>query len=147
MPRGKGTPKKGASKEGAPKKVAPKKAAPTETALKNKFQDVETRLTQLETQVRFIMDKLTTVEIRMAGPVETLASTKIQPLKKLILRLIPQGTVISTDEIRAKKDFQNYPVKDLERALLELVDEEFFDVAEGQSRWTLSGNIGLLIRR
>ena len=142
MPRSKSTPKKGVSKE-----VAPKKAAPKEITLKNKFQDIETRLSQLETQVRFIMNKLSTMEIRMAGPVETLASTKIQPLKKLILRLIPQGTVISTDEIRAKKDFQNYPVKDLERALLELVDEEFFDVAEGQSRWTLSGNIGLLIRR
>lgn len=114
---------------------------------KNKLQTIETRLSQLEKQVRFIMNKLSIMEIRMAGPVEALESTKIQPLKKLILRLIPQGTVISTDEIRNKKDLQHYQPKDIERALLELVDEECFDVAEGQSQWTLSGNIGLLIRR
>jgi len=147
MPKGKSVPKKGVSKEVAPKKAAPKKGAPKEITSKNQLLVIETRLSELEKQVRFIMEKLSTVEIRMAGPVEALESTKIQPLKKLILRLIPQGTVISTDEIRAKKDFQNYQSKDLERALLELVDEEYFDVAEGKSRWTLSGNIGLLIRR
>jgi hypothetical protein len=109
---------------------------------------LENRINLLEDQVKFIMTKLDAVDVRLASLVPTITSLKdISTIKMGIKRLIPPGESMTIDELIKSKELQNVEWRILEKTLLDLVDDEVFDVSAGKSKKKIAGNIGRLIRR
>jgi len=126
-----------------PKKSV-KKKAPT------KELSIIKRVNLLEKQVKFIMDKITSVELIISqGRSEKrgLSGKEYENLKNKIISLVKPGRSITIDQIYQTEKFKNISLEKLGKTIDELVDEELFDVSEGGSKLRIHGNIGRIIRR
>lgn len=108
---------------------------------------IESRITQLENQIHFIMDKISSIEARIGSGDRGAVMINRDQLKALLLRLIPSGKAILIDDLFAHAELRGYSFQVVEKILLDLIDEAIFDVSDGSSKLKLQGNIGLLIRR
>ena len=123
-------------------------ARTTSSAIAMPSVGFEKRLGLLEDQVKFIMNKLTVIDVKLANVHQTSSVLlDLEPLKVRIKRLIRKGESVSIDDLVNSRELKSYKWNMLEKALLDLVDDEVFDVAEGRSKKKLAGNIGRLIRR
>ncbi|MHA1449148.1 MAG: C2H2-type zinc finger protein [Candidatus Hodarchaeales archaeon] len=129
--------------------VSPKTV--TNASSKSAYQpasDYEHRIELLENQVKFIMEKLNAIDIRLSSsePVN-LEIADLRPVKKRVKQLISRGESMILDTLMKDKKMKDFRWNIVEKALLELIDDEEFDVAEGNSRIKIAGNIARLIRR
>jgi uncharacterized coiled-coil DUF342 family protein len=110
---------------------------------------INQKILQLENQIGFLMQKVSALETHLQSPQNPsfLQNGSVTKLKDLILQRTAGGKVISTDELRILPEIQPFPTQLIQQALLDLIDDEYFDVSEGSAKWKLPGNIGLLIRR
>lgn len=125
-------------------KKSVKKKAPT------KGLSITKRVNLLEKQVKFIMDKITSVELIISqrrSEKYGLSDKEYEKLKNKIISLVKPGRSITVDQIYQAEKFKNLSLEKLGKIIDELVDEEFFDVSEGGSKLMIHGNIGRIIRR
>ncbi len=131
------------NKYSKPKKTAKKKPPIKESALIK-------RVNLLEKQVKFIMDKISSVELNISqlkSGKRGISGIEYENLKNKIISLIKPGKSITIDEIYRIKEFKTLSLENLGRAIDDLVDEELFDVSEGGSKLKIHDNIGRIIRR
>ena len=127
-----------------PKKSVKKKAPTT------KESSIIKRVNLLEKQVKFIMDKITSVELVISqrrSEKRGLSGKEYENLKDKIISLVKPGRSITIDQIYQTEKFNNLSLEKLGKIIDELVDEELFDVSEGGSKLMIHGNIGRIIRR
>lgn len=111
---------------------------------------LEARINLLETQVKFMMSKIDSIEIQLAkgrvtGLIERDYSTSA--IQNVIKSKVSPGDSVSIDEIISMNELQNYPMNVIEKAIINLIDDELFDGSEGHSTQKIKKNIGRLIRR
>ncbi|MFX1366915.1 MAG: hypothetical protein ACFFAH_11240 [Promethearchaeota archaeon] len=126
-----------------PRKSVKKKPA-------KKGDTLTTRVVLLEKQVKYVMDKISSIELilsHLKPEKKGLSNNEYQNIKLKILSLIKPGRSMTIDEIYQIKEFKNYSLKKLGTAIDDLVDEELFDVSEGGSKLRIHDNIGRIIRR
>ena len=129
------------AKKAAPLKI--KKAAPSKTKL-------EERVMLLEEQVRFLITKIDNIEGQITKQRNQDRSPPlgdIKTIKRTITSLISPGDSMTIDELRTKGKFKKYSWKLLEKAIIDLIDDEIFDGAEGKSKNKVERKIGRIIRR
>jgi len=109
---------------------------------------IEKRVSLLEEQIRFIMNKLTAIDLKLSQGVPSKVSpSNLNLIKKELMKLIPRGQSMTIDKIASSLKFPETEWKTIEQAIIDLVDDEVFDVSEGRSHRKVAGNIGRLIRR
>ena len=127
-----------------PSKVAKKKPESTVTT------KIVGRVKLLEDQVRFLMSKIDSVEIKIANlKTSNLIGTDTDSLeiKNIIKSKILPGNSIAIDDLLDTRKLKKYSFEQIEKAIIDLIDDEIFDVSEGSSKIKIEGNIGRLIRR
>lgn len=125
-------------------KVAKKKPESTATT------KIVGRVKLLEDQVRFLMSKIDSVEIKIANlKTSNLIGTETDSLeiKNIIKSKILPGNSIAIDDLLDTRKLKKYSFEQIEKAIIDLIDDEIFDVSEGSSKTKIEGNIGRLIRR
>jgi len=128
----------------SPKKSVKKKTPTT------KESPIIKRINLLEKQVKFIMDKITSVELiisQQRTEKTGLSGKEYENSKNKIISLVKPGRSLTIDQIYQTKKFKNLSLEKLGRIIDELVDEELFDISEGGSKLIIHGNIGRIIRR
>lgn len=126
-----------------PRKVIKRKPAKKESTLTS-------RVVLLEKQVKYIMDKISSVELiisQLKPEKRGLSGNEYENIKKIILSLIKPGRSMTIDEIYQIKEFKSFSLEKLGKVIDDLVDEELFDVSEGGSKLKIHDNIGRIIRR
>ena len=126
-----------------PRKKA--KAKPTSSIAK-----LEKRVSLIEEQIKFLMSKIGGVEVKLA--VERTSdvigsSSDLNDIKNIIKLNVLPGNSISIDELIKIKQLQKFSMRLIEKAIIDLIDDEILDISEGRSIQKISGNIGRLIRR
>ncbi len=105
------------------------------------------RVDLLERQVRFLIEKMTVLEARGAKSHTLGDITLVQEAKHALVAFFEQGESRTIDELTAQSSLQHYPWEVLEKAVLDLVDDETFDVSDGISKLKVAGKISRIIRR
>ena len=108
------------------------------------------RINLLEKQVKFIMSKIDNIEIQLAkgrSSKFTNGGYNLNDVQNIIKSKILSGDSVSIDEVMVIKKLKKFPRELIEKAILDLIDDEIFDVSEGRSVQKIQGNIGRLIRR
>ena len=111
---------------------------------------LERRINLLEEQVKFLMSKIDNIEVQLTkGRTSELigGGYNILNIQNLIKSKVLPGDSISIDEIISIKELQKYPITLIEKAIIDLIDDEVFDASEGRSTQKIQRNIGRLIRR
>ena len=111
---------------------------------------LEERIVLLEEQVKFLIKKVSAIEVKISNQGSKILSgndVRIRDLKKQIKILINPGDTITIDELLRKKQMKSYSFELIEQAIIELIDDEVFDGSEGNSKYKVDGNIGRLIKR
>jgi len=111
---------------------------------------LEKRINLLEEQVKFIMSKIDSFEVYLAKERSTKligGGYNISDIQNVIKLKVLPGDSISIDEIISITELQKYPINLIDKAIIDLIDDEIFDVSEGRSVQKIQGNIGRLIRR
>lgn len=94
------------------------------------------------------MKKLSAIDVRLASNTQMTADlADLSPIKGHIKRLIPQGRSMTIDEIAHSDGLRNYEWAAIEKALIDLIDDEIFDATESKSSKKIAGNIGRIMRR
>ncbi len=108
------------------------------------------RINLLEKQVKFIMSKIDNIEIQLAKDRSskfTGGGYNLNDVQNIIKSKISPGDSVSIDEVMVIRKLKKFPRELIEKAILDLIDDEIFDVSEGRSIQKIQGNIGRLIRR
>ena len=130
----------------APKK--PKKVSKSKPSISVK--NIEGRINLLEKQVKYLMSKIDNFEIKIANlksPTSIGSPNTFSEIKNVILSQIFSGDSIKVDDLLEIKKLKPYSLTSIEKAIIELIDDEILDVSEGSSKVKLQDNIGRLIRR
>lgn len=127
------------------KKPVKKKKKTNQKTLSGISPDVlgslEARITRLEQIVSQILKK------NQLGSKTRASTREIQSIKSIIKSILRSGDSKTIDEIVNLGSMKSYNWITIEQALLDLIDDEVFDVSEGKSVRKLDGRIARLIRR
>jgi hypothetical protein len=74
-------------------------------------------------------------------------TTDLAEIKKFIKSLISPGESITIDDLIEINEIQKIPLITLKHSIYDLIDENVFEVAEGNSRQKIGGKIGVLLRK
>jgi len=108
------------------------------------------RIDLLENQMKYIMSKIGSIDVILAKDrTDELVGGgfKIAEIQNIIKSKILPRDSISIDELISLHELDKYPKNLIEKAIINLIDDEIFDVSEGRSIQKILGNIGRLIRR
>ena len=111
---------------------------------------LEGRVNLLEEQVKFLMSKIDNFEVYLAkerSSKQVGGGYNIFDVQKIIKSKVLPGDSISIDEIMNIRKLKKYPKNLIEKAIIDLIDDEIFDGSEGRSSQKIQGNIARLIRR
>ena len=93
------------------------------------------------------MRKISAHDSLFAAKSHEISTADLNPVKAILKQMIPTGNSIGIDELSKSDYLQEYNWKLVEKAIIELVDEEILDVSEGSSSKKIAGYIGRVIRR
>lgn len=111
---------------------------------------LEERINLLEEQVKFLMSKIDNFEVYLAKDRSSKlvgGGYNITDVQLIIKSKVFPGDSISIDEIMNLKKLKKYPKNLIEKAIIDLIDDEIFDGSDGRSIQKIHGNIARLIRR
>ena len=111
---------------------------------------LEERINLLEEQVKFLMSKIDNFEVYLAKDRSSKlvgGGYNISDVQLIIKSKVFPGDSISIDEIMNLKKLKKYPKNLIEKAIIDLIDDEIFDGSDGRSIQKIHGNIARLIRR
>lgn len=121
-----------------------------QSTVKPRSITVANRLKLVEDQIKFIMIKIDEIDVKLANLSFSDSSNDtrgIIDIKNIIKSNILPGKSITVDDLLSFKGLNKFTKDLIYTALIDLVDEEIFDVSEGNSRNKIQGYIGRLIRR
>ena len=126
----------------------PTKRSETQSSSLN--SSLENKINLLEQQVKYLMSKIEGVEnksddIKAFTPPEK--KDDLRDIEEIIISKIPQGASMSIDELIQIKELQEFSMKLIEQAIIELINDNIFNVFEGPSTQKIKGNIGRLVRK
>jgi len=130
------------SSKGKPKTA---KKKPLQVSVK-----LEERINMLEEQVKFLMSKIDNFEVFLAkerSSKQIGGGYNIYDVQLIIKSKVLPGDSISIDEIMNTKKLKKYPKNLIEKAIIDLIDDEIFDGSDGRSVQKIHGNIARIIRR
>lgn len=108
--------------------------------------DIVNRISDLEKQMRYVIGKLSKFEEKLtSGSSRNLTSNVHSQIKSEIMRMTRRGSSMSLDDLANK--LSKYRWETVEKVILEMVDDEHFDVAESYSKKKINGRYGRIIRR
>ncbi len=116
---------------------------------KDELSELKGRVRLLEDQIKFLMSKISVSEVTLSKEKDSDIITVISNLsdiKKFIRSLLSPGESISIDELIELKEIQKIPLVTLKHAVYDLIEEEIFEVIDGNSRQKIGGKIGRLKR-
>ena len=108
------------------------------------------RVNLLEEQVKFLMSKIDNFEVYLAkerSSKQVGGGYNIYDVQTIIKSWVLPGASISIDEIMKIKKLKKYPKDLIEKAIIDLIDDEIFDGSDGRSIQKIQGNIARVIRR
>ena len=117
---------------------------------KDVISELKGRVKLLEEQVKFLMSEISVskVSVMKENDRDLLTiTTDLAEIKKFIKSLISPGETITIDELIEINEIQKIPLITLKHSIYDLIDENVFDVAEGNSRQKIGGKIGVLVRK
>ena len=125
-------------------KPKPKKAN------KDVISELKGRVKLLEEQVKFLMSEISVSKVSVMKENDSgllTVTTDLAEIKKFIKSLISPGESITIDELIEINEIQKIPLITLKHSIYDLIDENVFQVAEGNSRQKIGGKIGVLVRK
>ena len=125
------------------------KSAPNKKR-KDVISELKGRVKLLEEQVKFLMSEITVskISVMKEGNDDLLTvTTDLSEIKKFLKSLISPGESITVDELIELNEIQKIPLITLKHSIYDLIDENVFDAAEGNSRQKIGGKIGVLVRK
>jgi len=117
---------------------------------KDAISELKGRVKLLEDQVKFLMSEISVSKISVMKEDNhdiLTVTTDLAEIKKFIKSLVSPGESITIDELIEIKEIQKIPLITLKHSIYDLIDENVFDVAEGNSRQKIGGKIGVLVRK
>jgi hypothetical protein len=117
---------------------------------KDEISELKGRIKLLEEQVKFLISEINVSKISQMKEFEhdiVTVTTDLAEIKKFIKSLISPGESITIDELIEKTEIQKIPLITLKHSIYDLIDENVFDAAEGNSRQKIGGKIGVLKRK
>jgi len=117
---------------------------------KDAISELKGRVKLLEDQVKFLMSEISVSKISVMKEVNhdiLTVTTDLAEIKKFIKSLVSPGESITIDELIEINEIQKIPLITLKHSIYDLIDENVFDVAEGNSRQKIGGKIGVLVRK
>jgi len=117
---------------------------------KEEISELKGRIKLLEEQVKFLMSEISVSKISLMKENNRdilTVTTDLAEIKKFIKSIISPGESITIDELIEINEIQKIPLITLKHSIYDLIDENVFDVAEGNSRQKIGGKIGLLTRK
>lgn len=110
---------------------------------------IDQRIQNIEEQIKYIMQKLSQIEVRLASEDSRtkISLNRISEIKSIILEDLQPGSNIKVDDLLQKPSLTNYSFEQIESAVIELIDEERLDFAEGSSKKKFRQTIARIIRR
>ena len=109
---------------------------------------IEQRLQTMEQQIKYVMQKLTQIEVQLSSDqTNNLNLNGTSEIKQIILKIVPPGSNIKVDELLQKPQLTTFKFDQIERAVLDLIDEERLDFSEGSSIKKFRSSIARIIRR
>ena len=117
---------------------------------KDVISELKGRIKLLEEQVKFLMSEISVSKVSVMkedGRGLLTVTTDLAEIKKFIKSLISPGESITIDELIEINEIQKIPLITLKHSIYDLIDENVFDVAEGNSRQKIGGKIGVLVRK
>lgn len=115
----------------------------------NHFKALETRVDNIETQIKFIIEKINslllsnTVYQKETG--EIITEKEIIKIKKILMRAFSRGSSFSVDEIFQLKELKLYSFDTIEKVILRLIDDGIFEGTDGTSSIKIDKYIGRII--
>ena len=125
------------------------KSTPKKTS-KDTISELKGRVKLLEDQVKFLMSEITVSKISVMKEDDRdllTVTTDLAEIKKFIKSLISPGESITIDELIEINEIQKIPLITLKHSIYDLIDENVFTAAEGNSRQKIGGKIGVLVRK
>ena len=125
------------------------KSTPKKTR-KDTISELKGRVKLLEEQVKFLMSEINVSKISVMKEDNhdlLTVTTDLAEIKKFIKSLISPGESITIDELIEINEIQKIPLITLKHSIYDLIDENVFDVAEGNSKQKIGGKIGVLVRK
>ncbi|MHA1477459.1 MAG: hypothetical protein ACTSPU_04590 [Promethearchaeota archaeon] len=119
---------------------------------KDAISELKGRVKLLEDQVKFLL-KISEISVSKISVMKEdnhdilTVTTDLAEIKKFIKSLVSPGESITIDELIEIKEIQKIPLITLKHSIYDLIDENVFDVAEGNSRQKIGGKIGVLVRK
>jgi hypothetical protein len=116
---------------------------------KELISELKGRIRLLEDQVKFLMSKINVAEVTIGTKANRdviTVTSDLGDVKKFIKALLSPGESITIDELIEIKEIQKIPLVALKHAIYDLIEENIFQVEEGNSRQKIGGKIGTLIR-
>ena len=118
-----------------------------QNSYESRFDYVDKRFQSLDTRMENLENKLDSI-MKNQKMVKTTSKTSSEELKKeKIVSLFSPGDTLTIDQIISHPLFSSYEFKEIEKIILDLIDDEIFDGSGGRSKKKLRGNIGRLIKR
>ncbi len=117
---------------------------------KDAISELKGRVKLLEDQVKFLMSEISVSKISVMKEDNhdiLTVTTDLAEIKKFIKSLVSPGESITIDELIEINEIQKIPLITLKHSIYDLIDENVFDVAEGNSRQKIGGKIGVLVRK
>jgi len=117
---------------------------------KDAISELKGRVKLLEDQVKFLMSEISVSKISVMKEDDhdiLTVTTDLAEIKKFIKSLISPGESITIDELIEINEIQKIPLITLKHSIYDLIDENVFAVAEGNSRQKIGGKIGVLVRK
>jgi len=117
---------------------------------KDEISELKGRIKLIEEQVKFLMSEISVSKISLIKEDDRdllTVTTDLAEIKKFIKSLISPGESITIDELIEINEIQKIPLITLKHSIYDLIDENVFDVAEGNSRQKIGGKIGVLVRK
>jgi hypothetical protein len=125
-------------------KPKPKKAN------KDVISELKGRVKLLEEQVKFLMSEISVSKVSVMKENDSgllTVTTDLAEIKRFIKSLISPGESITIDDLIEINEIQKIPLITLKHSIYDLIDENVFEVAEGNSRQKIGGKIGVLVRK
>jgi hypothetical protein len=113
------------------------------------FSELKGRIKLLEEQVKFLMSKISFSEIELYEKDNhdfITISSDLGDIKRFIKSFITPGESITIDELIEIKQLQKIPLITIKHVIYDLIEENVFEVIEGNSRQKIGNNIGMLKR-
>lgn len=125
------------------------KSKPKKTS-KEQISELKGRVKLLEEQVKFLMSEISVSKISLMKEDDhdiLTVTTDLAEIKKFIKSIISPGESITIDELIEMNEIQKIPLITLKHSIYDLIDENVFVTAEGNSRQKIGGKIGVLKRK